>query len=107
MVSSGCHESQISKEEARNLLSDLEFDRKYVVKSEVGDVLLTLLRKRAFSKESAVLVSDLSIHPEKLDVLINAGRVEVVIQSPAKIYLTPMGKIIAAGEYIIRKPSHS
>lgn len=89
----------------KELLEDISFIRKVVPKDAISDLLYDLLRKKAFNEKSAILLSEYSISIEngQIDRLITEDRIRFVSDSPIKVYLTGMGKIIACGEYAIRQ----
>ena len=67
-----------------------------------GNVLLKLLTKKAYGMETAILLSELGVNEKDLTRLKNEHRIEMFSNSPTKVYLTRMGKIIAAGECSLR-----
>ena len=86
-----------------DLLKDTSFDREIVPKSKVGDLLVSLLKKKAINEASAQLLSKYPIKIEDLEPLIKQGRVELISHSPIKVFLTPIGKLVALGEYSLRE----
>ena len=86
-----------------DLLKDTSFDREIVPKNQVGDLLVSLLKKSAFSAASAKLLSNYPVKMEALEPLIKQGRIELISQSPIKVFLTPIGKLVALGEYSLRE----
>jgi hypothetical protein len=92
-----------NKSEIEQVLNDTEFEKKFVSKTHASDVLVSLLKKGAVDKESAILLSNYPIKPEELDPLIKNGRVQMFANSPMRIYLTDMGQIVAAGEMALRQ----
>ncbi|MFX1480546.1 MAG: hypothetical protein ACFFCI_20850 [Promethearchaeota archaeon] len=87
----------------KELLEDVSFDREIVPKDVIGDLLVSLLRNKAYDERSAVLLSQYPVKIGQIDQLIKEDRIRLISQSPTKIYLTKMGKIIACGEYAIRQ----
>ena len=67
------------------------------------DFLINLLEKKAFNKESAINLIKYSKSVNFIDRLIKEERIEVFPTSPMQVCLTQMGKIIAYGEFILRK----
>ena len=91
----------------KELLEDSSFDREIIPKDPEGDLLVSLFKKKAFKETSAV---DLAKYPkidEFIDRLIKENRVKVFSNSPMKIYLTPIGKIVACGEFSLRRTEKS
>jgi len=86
-----------------DLLKDTSFDREVAPKNQVGDLLVSLLKKSAFSTTSAKLLSNYPVKMEDLEPLIKQGRIELISQSPIKVFLTPIGKLVALGEYSLRE----
>ena len=87
----------------KELLEDTSFDREVVPRDKEGDLLVSLLKKKAFNEHSAVDLSKYPIKEEFIDRLIKEERINVFSESPMKIYLTPMGKIVAYGEFALRR----
>lgn len=87
----------------KELLEDTSFDREIVPKDEIGDLLVSLLKKRAYDEKSAVLLSQYPVKIGQIDQLIKEDRIRLISQRTTKIYLTKMGKIIACGEYAIQQ----
>ncbi len=87
----------------KELLEDTTFDREIVPRDEIGDLLVSLLKKRVFDKNSAVDLSKYPIKLEQLEPLIKNNRVELISKSPIKIYLKPLGKLVALGELSLRE----
>jgi hypothetical protein len=67
-----------------------------------GNVLVNLLTKKAYSEETAVYLSELGVSEKDLGRLKTDNRIMMITHSPTKVYLTRMGKIIAAGECSLR-----
>jgi len=87
----------------KELLEDISFDREIIPRDPEGDLLVSLFNKKAFNEQSAL---DLAKYPkidEFIDRLIKEERVKVFSNSPMKVYLTPMGKIVACGEFSLRR----
>ena len=91
-----------SKADLENILKDTSFDRAIVPKDSTGDLLVSLLKKKAYNEKSGVLLSKYPIKAEQLDILIKQNRVKLISHSPVKIFLTDIGKIVAAGEFSLR-----
>jgi len=87
----------------KELLEDVSFDREVIPKDAIGDLLVSLLINKAYDEKSAILLSKYSIKVGRLDRLIRDDRIRLISDSPVKVYLTGMGKIIACGEYAIRQ----
>lgn len=87
----------------KELLEDTTFDREIVPRDEIGDLLVSLLKKRVFDENSAVDISNYPIKLEQLEPLIKNERVELISNSPIKIYLKPLGKLVALGELSLRE----
>ncbi|MFX0132027.1 MAG: hypothetical protein ACFFDN_00145 [Candidatus Hodarchaeota archaeon] len=87
----------------KELLEDTSFDREIVPKDEIGDLLVSLLKNRAYDESSAVLLSRYPVKVGQIDQLIKEDRIKLISQIPTKLYLTKMGKIIACGEYALRQ----
>jgi hypothetical protein len=87
----------------KELLDDTSFDREVVPKDQEGDLLVSLLKAKAFDMKSAIGLAKYPISEESIDRLIKEERVIAFSENPMKIYLTPMGKIIAGGEFAIRR----
>lgn len=87
----------------KELLEDVSFDREIVPKDAIGDLLVSLLKNKAYDEKSAVLLSKYPIKIGQINQLIKEDRIRLISQRPTKIYLTKMGKIIACGEYAIRQ----
>ncbi|MHA1403783.1 MAG: hypothetical protein ACTSSI_08465 [Candidatus Helarchaeota archaeon] len=92
----------MSFESDSEILKDTRFDREVAPKTAKSDLLVSLLKNNAFSEDSAILLSKYPIKPQELDELISRGRVELISNSPIKIYLTRIGKIVAYGEFALR-----
>ena len=91
------------KAEIRSLLEDTTFDREISPRDERSNLLISLLKNRAFDKNKSILLSEYPITMEELEPLIKQKRVELISQSPIRIYLTPMGKLVALGELSLRE----
>ena len=87
----------------KELLEDISFDREIVPKDEVGALLVSLLKKRAFDENSGVLLFEYSIKESQFDKLIKEERIKLTPNRPMKMYLTKIGKIIACGEFSLRE----
>ncbi len=87
----------------KELLEDTSFDREVAPRDEAGNLLVSLLRKRAFDENTGVLLSQYPIKEEQLDKLIKEERVKLYSSSPVKICLTKIGKIVACGEFSLRE----
>ena len=87
----------------RELLEDTTFDREVAPKNQISNLLVSLIKKKAFNEKSAQLQSDYPIKAEEMDSLLKQGRIEMFSQSPMKIYLTPLGKLVALGELSLRE----
>jgi len=85
------------------LLMDTSFDREIVPRDQVGDLLVSLFKNKAFKDDSAILLSKYPIKMEELEPLIKNGRIELVSRSPIKIYLTRIGRLVALGELSLRE----
>ena len=94
--------SKCDKVEIENLLNETDFDRTVAPKTNISDLMVSLLKKGAYDEKSAILLSNYPVNPANLDNLIKTGRVKIFSNSPTKIYLTDMGQIIAAGELSLR-----
>ncbi len=87
----------------KELLEDISFDREVVPKDQEGDLLVGLLKKKAYDEKSAIDLARFPIREEFIDRLIKENRIQVFANSPMKVFLTPMGKIIAMGEFALRR----
>jgi hypothetical protein len=87
----------------KELLEDVSFDREIVPRDGEGDLLVSLLKKKAYSEGSAIDLAKYPIKEDFLDRLIKEDRVRVFSKSPMKIYLTSIGKIVACGEFALRR----
>ena len=87
----------------KELLEDTSFDREIVPKDQVGDLLVSLLRKKALDESTGVLLSKYPLKEGQIDRLIRDDRIGLVSKSPMKVYLTEIGKIVAAGEFALRE----
>ncbi len=87
----------------KELLEDTSFDREVAPRNQVGDLLVSLLKKKAFDVTSAQPLSKYPLKMKDLEPLIKNGRIELISQDPIKIYLKPIGKIVAMGEYSLRE----
>ena len=87
----------------KELLDDISFDRKVAPKDQISNLLVSLIKKKAFDENTAIELSKYNVKAEELDTLIKNGRVEIFSKSPTKIYLTELGKLVALGELSIRK----
>ncbi|KKM69782.1 hypothetical protein LCGC14_1447350 [marine sediment metagenome] len=87
----------------RELLDDVSFDREVVPKDQEGDLLVGLFKKKAYDEETSLQVSKYPIKEEDLTRLIKEERVIVFSESPMKIYLTEIGRIVACGEFALRQ----
>lgn len=87
-------------------LKDVTFEQQFVPRSDIGNILINLYKRKAFDEESAILLSEYPIKVKFMDLLIKQKRVTLFmdkIYGSIKIYLTLIGKIIAFGELILRK----
>lgn len=87
----------------KELLEDTSFDREVVPKDQEGDLLVSLFKKKAFDKQSAMEFAKYFMKEDILDRLIKDERIVVFSESPMKVYLAPIGKIIACGEFALRR----
>jgi len=87
----------------KELLEDVSFDREVVPRDQEGDLLVSLLKKKAFNEKAAIDLKQYPIKEESIDRLIREDRVRVFSESPMKVYLTQIGKIIACGEFALRR----
>ncbi len=87
----------------KELLEDTTFDRVVAPKDQISNLLISLIKKKSFNEETALLLSDYPIKAEDLEPLIKNGRVELFSKSPMKIYLTQLGKLVALGELSLRE----
>ena len=86
----------------KELLEDTSFDRIIAPKDDIKiQLLVRLLKKRVIDPKSAIIVDN--VKKEILKELAELGRIIHKHHSPAKVYLTPLGILIAQGELIIRK----
>lgn len=91
------------KKELAELLKDVSFDRQVAPRNESGNLLVSLIKKKATSPETAVPRVNYPISNVELRVLIKAGRVVSVAHSPEHLYLTDIGALVACGEWTLRK----
>ncbi len=94
---------EINKIELEGLLEDTTFDREISPKDERSNLLVSFLKKKAFDRKTSILLSKYPIKIEYLDKLIKLKRIEVISESPIRAYLTPIGKLVALGEYSLRE----
>ena len=86
----------------KELLDDVSFDTNIAPINQEGNLLISLLKNGAFNERAGILRSKYPVKDKELDRLISEGRVKMFSQSPMKIYLTEIGKIVACGELSIR-----
>jgi hypothetical protein len=91
------------KKELAELLGDVSFDRKIAPRNESGNLLVSLIKKKAISPETAQPRSNYLINNTELDTLVKAGRVISVANNPPYLYLTDIGALVACGEWTLRK----
>jgi len=91
------------KAELEDLLKDTSFDRDISPRDERSNLLVSLLKNEAFNEKTSIHLSKYPIKSEDLEKLIKLKRIELVSQSPIKVYLTPVGKLVALGEYSLRE----
>lgn len=87
----------------KELLDDTSFDREIVPKDEIGNLLRSLLKKRAFSTKRGIEREKYPIKESDLDELIKLKIVASVTASPTELHLTEKGKIVAFGEYALNR----
>ena len=87
----------------KELLEETSFDRQIVPKDEIGNLLRSLLKKRAFSDKRGIEREKYPIKDSDLNELVKLGIVVSITTSPEKLYLTEKGKIVAFGEYSLSK----
>ena len=87
----------------RDLLEDTSFDREIVPRDKEGDLLVSLFKNKAYDKGTSLQLAKYPIKEEDLTRLIKEERVIVFSESPMKIYLTEIGRIVACGEFALRQ----
>ena len=87
----------------KELLEDILFDREICPRNAEGDFLVSLLNKKSFDKQSAIDITKYQKTEEFIDRLIKENRVKIFSNNSIRVYLTPIGKIIAYGEFSLRK----
>jgi hypothetical protein len=87
----------------KEMLSDITFEKKNVPKSRVGDLLISLLKHRAFDAKSAILLSKYPVKEDDLEPFIKNDMIGLIQNSPLKVYLNDLGRLVAAGEFAIRQ----
>lgn len=87
----------------KELLEDTSFDREIVPRDELGNLLISLLKHKAYDRGSAIEREKYPIREGDLSELIKLRYIESFSASPTKLYLTNKGKILAYGEYCLRE----
>ncbi len=87
----------------KELLEDVTFDREIAPKDAIRDILVDLLKKKAFDKKSSILLSEYSLKEGQFDQLIKNNRIKLILNGPIKYYLTEIGRIVAYGEFTLRQ----
>jgi len=87
----------------KELLEETSFDRGIVPKDEIGNLLRSLLKNRAFSNKRGIERKKYPIKESDLNELIKLGIVASITSSPKILHLTEKGKIVAFGEYTLNK----
>jgi len=87
----------------KELLEDISFDREVAPKDQEGDLLVGLLKRKAYDEKSAVDLAKFPVREEFIDRLIKEDRIRVFANSPMKVFLSPIGKMVAMGEFALRR----
>ena len=87
----------------KELLDDVSFDRTVAPRDEVSNLMVSLLNKRAFDEKHGKLRSDYPLKDKDLKELVKLGIIECFTASPEKLFLSEKGRIVAYGEYSMRK----
>lgn len=87
----------------KELLEDVSFDREICPRSVEGDFLVSLIDKKAYNKQSSMEFIECPEINEFLERLIKEGRVKIFSNNPMMVYLTPIGRIVAYGEWCLRR----
>ena len=87
----------------KELLEETSFERQIIPKDETGNLLRSLLKKRAFSNKRGIKREKYPIKESDLNKLKKLGIVASITASPEKLHLTEKGKIVAFGEYSLSK----
>ncbi len=85
----------------KELLEDTTFDREIAPKDIKGDLLVDLLKKKAFDKNSSILLS--KYYLKEINQLIKEKRIKMILDNPIKYYLTEIGRIVTYGEFTLRQ----
>ena len=64
----------------KELLEDTSFDREIVPKDVEGDLLVSLLKKKAFGEKNAILLSKYPLKEGQIDRLIKENRIMIKFQ---------------------------
>jgi hypothetical protein len=89
----------------KELLNDTTFDREIAPKDNISDLLVNLIKNKAFDEKSALQISNCLPNRLSLYVLIKQDKIEIFSKDPQNtlgIYLTKLGKIVAFGEVSLR-----